>query len=39
MPLPTDTSDFEEKDGIFGAIERVCDISTRNYIKIALGDF
>jgi len=35
---PTETSDNEEMDGVFGALERTYDISPRNYIKIAIGD-
>jgi len=36
---PTETSDDEEKDGFFDALERTYDISARNYVKIAVGDF
>ena len=37
--MPTETSDDEEKDGFFGALERSYDISPRNPIKIVLGDY
>jgi hypothetical protein len=36
---PTEISDNEEKDGFFDALERTYNISPRNYIKIAIGDF
>ena len=35
----TETSDNEEKDGFFDALERTYDISPRNYTKIVIGDF
>ena len=37
--VPTETSNDEEKDGFFDALERPYDISPRNNIKIVLGDY
>jgi hypothetical protein len=36
---PTETTDDEEKDGFFDFLETAYDISPRNDIKIALGNF
>jgi hypothetical protein len=36
---PTETTDDVEKDGFFDFLEKAYDISPRNDIKIALGDF
>jgi len=36
---PTETSDFEEKDRFFDALERAYDIIPRNNIKIVLSNF
>lgn len=35
---PTETSDVEEKDGFFDALETAYDISPRNNIKIVLSN-
>jgi len=36
---PTETSDDEEKNGFFNALERSCDTNPRSDIQIDLGDF